>query len=176
MGKLSIRLFGRLKVLDGAGGEVGLSGRKPRALLAYLALNAGRPQPRDKLAALLWGDRFDEQARQSLRQCISKLRKTLGDAGPGVLLTDGDDVGLNADATDIDAGDFVCLAAEGTPEAETRADNLKELVTSAEDFHVDNFSLPELEEGELQRSEFELYLDQVALIADLDHYDARRTG
>ncbi len=47
MGKLSIRLFGRLKVWDGAGGEVSLSGRKPQALLAYLALNAGQPQPRD---------------------------------------------------------------------------------------------------------------------------------
>ena len=114
MGKLSIRLFGRLKVWDGAGGEVKLSGRKPRALLAYLALNAGEAQPRDRLATLLWGDRFEEQARQSLRQCISKLRKTLGDAEPGILLTNGDDVGLNADATDIDAGNFVRLAAEGT--------------------------------------------------------------
>ncbi|MCH8198205.1 MAG: winged helix-turn-helix domain-containing protein, partial [Proteobacteria bacterium] len=124
MGKLSIRLFGRLKVLDGTGGEVNLSGRKPQALLAYLALNAGEAQPRDRLAALLWGDRFEEQARQSLRQCISKLRKTLGNRAPEILLTDGDDVGLNTDATDIDASHFVRLAAEGTPDTLAKAAGL----------------------------------------------------
>ena len=72
------------------------------------------------------------------------------------------------------SGYLSALGVEGTPEAEIRAENLKELVTSAEDFHADNQGLPELEEGELARSEFELYLDQVALIADLDSYDARR--
>lgn len=72
------------------------------------------------------------------------------------------------------SGYLSALAADGTPEAETRVDNLKELVTSAEDFHADNLSLPELVEGELERSEFELYLDQIALISDLDDYDVQR--
>jgi TolB-like protein/Flp pilus assembly protein TadD len=115
MGKVSIRLFGRLGVTDRDGGKISVAGKKPQALLAYLALNAGQPQSRNKLAALLWGERFDEQARQSLRQGISKLRKALGDGEPKVLVIDGDDVGLNTDATEIDAVEFERLASGDTP-------------------------------------------------------------
>ncbi len=47
-------------------------------LLAYLALPAGHAHSRDKLAALLWGDRQDAQARASLRNAIAALRAVLG--------------------------------------------------------------------------------------------------
>ena len=124
MGKLSIRLFGRLGVTDGDGGKISVAGKKPQALLAYLALNAGQPQSRDKLAALLWGERFDEQARQSLRQAISKLRKALDDDDSKALVTDGDDVVLNIGAADIDAVKFERLASEGTSEALNKAAGL----------------------------------------------------
>ena len=117
MGKLSVRLLGRLRVVDGAGDEIPVPGKKAQALLAFLALNADQPQSRDRLATLLWGDRFDEQARQSLRQCVSKLRKALGNTKPPVLLTDGDHVGLNGDTVDIDVRIFERLAAQGTPKA-----------------------------------------------------------
>ncbi len=124
MTKLSITLLGRLRVSDGAGNEVAVPGRKQQALLVFLALNAGRPQSRDALATLLWGDRFDEQARHSLRQCISKLRKALGNAEPEALLTDGNGVALNANSADVDTRDFEQLAAEGTPQALARAAGL----------------------------------------------------
>jgi hypothetical protein len=39
--------------------------RKDRQLLAYLAMQEGRPQSREKLASLLWADRAEEQARDS---------------------------------------------------------------------------------------------------------------
>jgi DNA helicase-2/ATP-dependent DNA helicase PcrA len=60
------------------------------------------------------------------------------------------------------------LAKEGTPESETRRDNLLELMASARDFHAAN-------EGVLdeERSELELFLDQVALISDLDSWEDR---
>ena len=61
------------------------------------------------------------------------------------------------------------LEKEDTPEAEARLDNLRELLSSARDFHAVNED--ELE-GE-ERSELELYLDQVALISDLDSYEDR---
>jgi DNA helicase-2/ATP-dependent DNA helicase PcrA len=61
------------------------------------------------------------------------------------------------------------LEQEDTPESETRLDNLRELLSSARDFHVANED--ELE-GE-ERTELELYLDQVALISDLDGYEER---
>lgn len=62
-----------------------MPGLKSRALLAYLACNAGIPQSRDKLVGLLWAERFEVQARQSLRHALSELRKVLG---PTVLRTD----------------------------------------------------------------------------------------
>ncbi len=61
------------------------------------------------------------------------------------------------------------LEKEDTPESEARLDNLRELLSSARAFHEENED--ELE-GE-ERSELELYLDQVALISDLDSYEDR---
>ena len=121
MGKLSIRLLGRFRVSDDAGKDIAVAGKKPQALLAYLAANAGQPQPRDRLAALLWGERFDEQARQSLRQAISRLRKALGDGTPEIMKAEGDDVTLDADAADVDVRAFERLAQEDSPEALAQA-------------------------------------------------------
>jgi len=58
------------------------------------------------------------------------------------------------------------LEKEATVEAESRIENLKELVLSAEDFHIANVDNPDTE-----RSELELFLDQVALVSDLDSYE-----
>jgi DNA-binding SARP family transcriptional activator/TolB-like protein/Tfp pilus assembly protein PilF len=52
--------------------------RKAEALLAFLAVNRGRPVARDTVATLLWGNSGTEQARQSLRQCLVALRTALG--------------------------------------------------------------------------------------------------
>ena len=60
------------------------------------------------------------------------------------------------------------LVLQDTPESEARIDNLKELVSSAEEFHVVNAGLVDAE-----RTELDLYLDQVALIADVDGYEQR---
>jgi len=59
------------------------------------------------------------------------------------------------------------LEKDDTPEAEARLDNLRELQGSARDFHVAN----EDELAEEERSELELFLDQVALISDLDSWE-----
>ena len=59
MESLSLSLFGDVKLLRGPTQEIALP-RKTQLLLAYLALNAGQRQPRDKLAALLWQDRPEE--------------------------------------------------------------------------------------------------------------------
>src|SRR5262249_61208510 len=56
------------------------AGRKVRALLACLALSSGQAWPREKLMALLWSDRADEQARASLRQALAEMRRVLGDS------------------------------------------------------------------------------------------------
>ena len=60
------------------------------------------------------------------------------------------------------------LEAEGTPEAEARIENLKELIAAADDFDRANAEI----RGD-ERSELELFLDQVALVSDIDSYDRR---
>ncbi|MDP2975169.1 MAG: hypothetical protein Q8N45_03035 [Anaerolineales bacterium] len=70
---------------------------------AYLALHTEQ-HPREKLAALLWGDSTDEQARHSLRTALAILRKHLGD---DVILADRETVQLNPDFPRwIDAREF----------------------------------------------------------------------
>jgi DNA-binding SARP family transcriptional activator/TolB-like protein len=95
------------------GAALNLPGRKARALLAYLALNPDSRHTRDKLATLLWGDRGDEQARHSLRQCVHSLRQVLGGNGgeAPILLAEGDELALVPGTVSVDAREFERLAA-----------------------------------------------------------------
>ena len=75
-GHLQIRLFGGLEIrLDGAPLTAFASNKAP-ALLAYLAV-VKRPVQRDSLAALLWGEMGDADAKNNLRQVLTSLRKSL---------------------------------------------------------------------------------------------------
>lgn len=71
----TLRLLGGFSLADAGGREVALPGRKTRMLLAYLALNAARPVPRERLAGLLWPDRDERSARHCLRQGLTELRR-----------------------------------------------------------------------------------------------------
>ena len=51
--------------------------KKTLALLAVLALRPGVPFEREWLAALLWPDVTEAQARTSLRQALGHLRKAI---------------------------------------------------------------------------------------------------
>jgi TolB-like protein len=112
MGGLRLKLFGALQVWREPGGELPIRSRKGQALLAFLALGPDQRRTREKLAALLWADRPEEQARHSLRQSVLTLRKTLGNGEPPVLLADGDALALNPARFEIDVCAFERLAAE----------------------------------------------------------------
>ena len=77
MGSLLLTLFGGFQAQTKSGAAVALSSRKAQALLAYLALGPGEALRREKLMVLLWSDRGEEQARTSLRQTLTALRKGL---------------------------------------------------------------------------------------------------
>ncbi|MBV7332531.1 winged helix-turn-helix domain-containing protein [Chloroflexi bacterium TSY] len=53
---------------------------KTSALLAYLAIEAGRPHRRERLAGLFWSEKSERRARASLSQALHNLRKTLRDS------------------------------------------------------------------------------------------------
>lgn len=61
-----ILLLGAFQLRKG-GQPVDLPGRRERALLAYLAMPAGEPRSREKLAGMLWSERGEKQARDSLK-------------------------------------------------------------------------------------------------------------
>lgn len=66
--------------------------KKAQALIAYVALHEGRPIPREQLAALLWRENDNEQARRSLRHCLMALRSALGSSAATWLGTEGTSV------------------------------------------------------------------------------------
>ena len=69
-------------------------GKKPIALLAYLAL-AREGAGRDELAALLWPDHDPSRSKHNLRQCLLSLRQAFGDGMDGVLEVSDDWLALN---------------------------------------------------------------------------------
>jgi predicted ATPase/DNA-binding SARP family transcriptional activator len=62
---------------------------KTTSLLAYLLLHNRKPQSRERLATLFWGEVADERARHSLRTALAALRK---DMGSDLLLSDRETV------------------------------------------------------------------------------------
>ena len=105
-----VRVLGGFELTGAAGGDVTPAGRKLRALLAILALAPGVGWPRERLTALLWGDREEEQARGSLRQALVELRHLLGDQA---LLASRDSVALDPACLRVDAVEFATLSKAG---------------------------------------------------------------
>jgi TolB-like protein/two-component SAPR family response regulator len=99
--------------LESGAGKLSLPTRKDRLLLAYLALSGGRPQSREKLAALLWGDRGEAQARDSLKQALAGIRQVLRQADADPIRADRETVAFEPDGMEIDAVQFAGLAANG---------------------------------------------------------------
>ena len=103
MVKVNLALLGGLRLQTDSGEPVPLSTKKVGALLAYLALHPGQAQARAKLATLLWGDRSEVQARESLRQALSLVRKTLSHVGTRGLIAYQDTISFEPTALTTDA-------------------------------------------------------------------------
>lgn len=102
----------RLTILGGfalelpGGSPLVLSTRKDRLLLAYLGVSAGKPQQRGRLAGLLWANRSEAQARESLRQSLASLRQAFRSSGIDPVHADRDTVALDPSKLDIDVLEF----------------------------------------------------------------------
>lgn len=77
---LQIYLLGQFK-LCAHDKPIELPSRPAQSLLAYLALNAGIAQRREKLAGLLWPEATESNARAYLRQGLWRIRKCLETGG-----------------------------------------------------------------------------------------------
>ncbi len=109
-----IRLLGEFELSAPGSHGISVTARKARALLAYLSVKAGRPQQRDTLARLLWGEvSQEEHARKSLRQALSVLRRDLPDE---LFVTTRDEIHVDPGAARIDVLEFERLSS--TPKRE----------------------------------------------------------
>ena len=76
---IHFQLSGGFRALLDDGQPLRTLGRKSECLICLLALSDGLEVTREKAAGIIWSDRADEQARASLRQELSQLRRILGD-------------------------------------------------------------------------------------------------
>lgn len=80
---LRLELFGGFRIAEGTTPLTGFTYSKGKALLAYLAVT-GQACRRETLAALLWSELPDSEARTNLRVVLSNLRQFLA---PALLIT-----------------------------------------------------------------------------------------
>jgi len=110
-----LTILGGFSLVSPAGVELTLPTRKDRLLLAYLALCGSRPQSRSRLAGLLWGDRGEVQARDSLRQSLAALRQAFRSGEAEALQAERELVTLTVGLVAVDAVRFadLCETAPG---------------------------------------------------------------
>src|SRR3954471_16681542 len=107
---MDYRVLGPLQVVDGAGAPLRLGGRKPRALLARLLLDANRTVSVERLVDGLWGEDVPESAVKMVHIHVSALRKALP---AGALQTRQPGYVLEVEPESIDVVRFERLRTEG---------------------------------------------------------------
>ncbi|MDO6728408.1 hypothetical protein Q4577_00165 [Marinovum sp. 2_MG-2023] len=101
MPDLILHLTGPMRITDHADRPLAGVPRRGQAMLACLAVQPGMRAERGFLADLLWSDRSEDQARASLRQELSVLRRVL----PGdVLFADRQAVWLESSRVSVFTG------------------------------------------------------------------------
>ena len=106
---MQFKLLGPLEVGDGST-TIAIPGRKQRALLARLLLDANRTVAADRLVDDLWGESVPESAQKMVQIYVSQLRKILPD---GLLQTRPPGYAVEVEPASIDLVRFEQLRREG---------------------------------------------------------------
>ena len=83
---LYVSVLGEQSITDDTTGAVVTRSPRGTTLVAFLALHAGVPQPRQLIAPLFWPDSTTAQALTNLRRELHHLRRALDD-DPAVEVT-----------------------------------------------------------------------------------------
>src|SRR3954452_7806874 len=120
---ISIRLFGRLSVEHGEQvlGPRDFGGVKPKQLLELLLLGHGLPVSKDRLADGLWGERLPRNVEATLETYVSVLRRSLGEQGRELVVTEPRAYRLSLDLVSLDVIEFDALLDRAAAAANTRA-------------------------------------------------------
>jgi DNA-binding SARP family transcriptional activator/tetratricopeptide (TPR) repeat protein len=89
VGVLYVSLLGEQAITDGRGGSVRARSSRAVVLIAFLAVHAGSPQARQRIAGLFWPESTDAQALTNLRRELHHLRQIVGDE-PSLVVTSRD--------------------------------------------------------------------------------------
>src|SRR4051812_36940575 len=114
--RLALALLGSFEVILDGQPVMTSESVKVRALLAYLAVEAGRSHTRAFLAELLWPDLPAATALTYLRHVLAKLKEAIPDGAPGrppFLLVTRESIALNpAGDYQLDIASFTALLEE----------------------------------------------------------------
>lgn len=154
MAHLSIRLLGGFQVDNDGVPAIDFKSDKVRALLAFMAVEADRPHPRDSLAWLLWPNSPDRAALTNLRSVLANLRRVINDqaASPPHLLISRETVQFNKTSDDwLDVSALMSSPAEMLLETH-QAERREQALTLYQGDFLQGFSLkdsPSFEEWAL---------------------------
>lgn len=123
MAVLNLELLGDFRMRSDSGALVNISAKKSQAMLAYLGVKPAQLVSRDKMAGILWSSTAAEQARQSLRQTLSSLRKELAAISPDrkILVEEGDYLSIDPALMTVDVAEFEKLAGTNSDDALSQA-------------------------------------------------------
>ncbi len=112
---VTLRLLGRITVsATSKDARIDINGNRFHfGVLAFVALQSGMEASREKLMATLWPDSDGAQARQNLRQCLSRLRHDLGSLPEEILVIDNAVVRIRTDRVFCDAVEVLRLGESG---------------------------------------------------------------
>jgi DNA-binding SARP family transcriptional activator/tetratricopeptide (TPR) repeat protein len=102
---LNVTLLGEQAITDDETGGVRVRSSRTVALVAFLALHAGSPQTRQRIAGLFWPDSTDAQALTNLRRELHNLRHVAGDQ-PSLVVTSRDLCWCDSEMTRVDVRVF----------------------------------------------------------------------
>lgn len=137
---LSLSMLGALQITVDQQSIIGFESNKVRALLAYLAIEADRPHPREVLAGLLWPEFSNRAALNNLRYALSNLRKAIDDhvAHPPYLLIQNVTIQFNPSSHHfLDVRDFLESIESGEVE------RLKHAVSLYRGTFLEGFAIPD---------------------------------
>ena len=101
-----MRLVGEFQAWAGPDCPVDVTLKRARLLLAYLALAPSGRASREEFMALLWSERGDAQARQSLRQTIAVIRSAFSATNIDLLRADLETVAIDLTSVTSDVATF----------------------------------------------------------------------
>jgi DNA-binding SARP family transcriptional activator/predicted ATPase len=136
---MRINLFGNLRITFAGRPVTAVNTNRLHSLIAYLILHGDTPQPRERLAFILWPTSSESQARTNLRQLLHHLKRALPSES-NLLVTNHFAIRWRQDVPGaIDVVDFqVAIADAASARAEgDRAREIQSLTTAAQLYEDD---------------------------------------